>query len=134
MFAVDSSTTSRVLSAGRTNQAAFAGGVMFVRAAERPIAQVEPGITRQVLGHDDQLMMVRITFRRGAAGALHEHPHRQVTYVESGRFEATVDGKTTVLSAGDCFFVAPHAVHGAVALEDGALIDVFAPAREDFIT
>lgn len=106
---------------------------MFTRAADRLIEQVEPGITRQVLGHDDQLMMVRITFRRGAAGALHEHPHRQVTYVESGRFEATVDGQTTVLTAGDCFFVAPHTVHGAVALEDGALIDVFAPARQDFL-
>lgn len=106
---------------------------MFVRTSERPIEQVESGITRQVLGHDDQLMMVRITFRSGAVGVLHEHHHRQVTYVEAGSFEVTVDGKTTVLAAGDCFFVAPHTVHGALALEDGALIDVFAPARQDFI-
>jgi quercetin dioxygenase-like cupin family protein len=114
-------------------KASFQGAGMFVRTAERPTEQVEPGITRQVLGHDDELMMVRITFRRGAVGALHEHRHRQFTYVESGSFDVTVDGKTTVLSAGDCFFVAPHAVHGVVALEDGALVDVFTPAREDFI-
>lgn len=107
---------------------------MFVRTSECPVEEVAAGVTRQVLGHDPLLMMVRITFRRGAVGVLHEHHHRQVTYVEAGSFEATVDGRTTVLSAGDCFFVAPHAVHGVVALEDGALIDVFAPAREDFIT
>jgi quercetin dioxygenase-like cupin family protein len=106
---------------------------MFVLRAQRPIVQVEPGITRQVLGHDDHLMMVRIAFRQGAVGALHEHPHRQVTYVEAGRFEATVDGSTTVVAAGDCVLVPPGARHGVVALEDGALIDVFTPAREDLL-
>jgi len=106
---------------------------MFVFRAQRPVAKVEPGITRQVLGHDDHLMMVRIAFRQGAVGTLHQHPHRQVTYVEAGRFETTVDGSTTVLAAGDCFFVPPGIRHGVVALEDGALIDVFTPAREDFL-
>ena len=106
---------------------------MFVFSAARPIIEVAPGITRQVLGYDEHLMMVRIAFRQGPVGALHEHPHRQVTYVEAGTFEATVDGSTTVLSAGDCVLVPPGTRHGVVALEDGALIDVFTPAREDFL-
>ena len=55
------------------------------------------------------------------------------SYVERGRFEATVDGKTTIVTAGDCFFVAPNVLHGAIALEDGVLIDVFAPARLEFV-
>jgi quercetin dioxygenase-like cupin family protein len=106
---------------------------MFVFKAERPITEVAPGITRQVLGHDDHLMMVRIAFRQGAVGELHEHPHRQVTYVEAGRFEATVDAATTVLAAGDSVLIPPGTRHGVVALEDGALIDVFSPPREDFL-
>ena len=106
---------------------------MFVKATDARVEQVDTGVTRQVLGHDPQLMMVRVTFQKGAVGSMHSHPHRQVTFVERGRFEATIAGQTAVLQAGDCFIVPPDAVHGVVALEEGALVDVFTPAREDFL-
>ena len=106
---------------------------MFVKATESSVEPVDAGVTRQILGHDPQLMMVRVTFQKGAVGAMHSHPHRQVTFVERGRFEATIAGQTSVLQAGDCFLVPPDAVHGVVALEEGALVDVFTPAREDFL-
>ncbi len=77
--------------------------------------------------------MVHVEFRTGAVGALHHHPHRQVTYVASGRFEVSVGGERQVLGRGDCFYAAADVVHGVTALEDGALIDVFTPAREEFI-
>ena len=92
-----------------------------------------PGVTRKILGYDDALMMVVVNFEKGAIGALHHHPHRQVTYVAAGKFDAEIDGVKRTIKAGDCFFVAPDLVHGVVALEPGTLIDVFAPAREDFL-
>lgn len=107
--------------------------MVFVKSSDRPAEQTGPGVTRQVLGYDPTLMMVRFTFEPGAVGALHHHPHRQVSYIESGRFEVTIAGQQTVLERGDCYFVPPDAVHGVVALEQGSLVDVFAPAREDFI-
>jgi quercetin dioxygenase-like cupin family protein len=79
-------------------------------------------------------MMVRVEFERGAVGALHHHPHRQVSYVASGRFEVTVDDERTELGPGDCFFVRADRVHGVVAREAGTLIDVFTPAREEFVS
>ena len=106
---------------------------MFILADTAPVDVVEAGITRQLLGHDPQLMLVRVTFTKGAVGALHSHPHRQVTYVESGVFDVTIGERTRTIRAGDCYFVPPEARHGAVALEAGVLIDVFAPAREDFL-
>jgi quercetin dioxygenase-like cupin family protein len=106
---------------------------MIVRGEEAPARPTEPGVTRQVLGHDPELMMVRVTFDAGAVGQIHSHPHRQVTYVERGRFRFTLNGCETEVAAGDCWFVPPGAPHGAVALEDGALIDVFTPARADFL-
>lgn len=106
---------------------------MFVHGTKADVELVDPGVRRQVLGFDRELMLVRVTFAKGAVGYLHRHPHRQVTYVEHGSFETTIDGQTVVLSAGDCYFVPPNLEHGVVALEDGALIDVFAPAREDFL-
>jgi quercetin dioxygenase-like cupin family protein len=106
---------------------------MIVRGHEAPTEPAEPGVVRQVLGHDPELMMVRVTFEEGAVGYLHSHPHRQVTYVERGRFQFTLNGTTTTVSAGDCWFVPPGVAHGATALEPGVLIDVFTPAREEFL-
>jgi quercetin dioxygenase-like cupin family protein len=91
------------------------------------------GVERKILGYDDEVMMVCVRFEKGAVGTLHHHIHRQVSFVESGRFEVTIDGNKKVLQQGDSYFVAPDLVHGVVALEKGVLIDVFTPAREDFI-
>src|SRR5512140_3441830 len=102
---------------------------MIIRGEEAPTEVVGPGVTRQVLGHDSELMMVRVTFTEGAIGYLHSHPHRQVTYVERGRFRVTLDGRETEVAPGDCWFAPPGVPHGVVALEAGALIDVFTPAR-----
>jgi quercetin dioxygenase-like cupin family protein len=57
----------------------------------------------------------------------------QASYVAEGRFEVTVAGETTVLSAGDGFIVPANAVHGVKALEAGRLIDSFTPHRADFL-
>jgi quercetin dioxygenase-like cupin family protein len=53
---------------------------MLVRGGEAAVEIPEPGITRQVLGHDPTLMMVRVRFEAGAVGYVHRHPHRQATF------------------------------------------------------
>ena len=107
----------------------------FVRSADTTWAAAsDAGVRRQVLGHGPDLMLVRVEFEAGAVGALHHHPHRQVSYVAAGRFEVTVDGERTELGVGDCFFVTADKVHGVVAREAGTLIDVFTPARLDFLS
>ena len=90
-------------------------------------------VKRKILGFDASLMLVNVHFEKGGIGALHEHYHSQVTYVESGAFEVTIGGEVKTLKAGDSFYVAPHVLHGAVCIETGILIDVFSPIREDFM-
>lgn len=106
----------------------------FVLQAQTPVETVDVGIKRQFLGYNDKIMAVRVWFDEGAVGQLHKHPHSQVAYVESGRFDVTVGEETKSLTAGDSFFVAPETMHGAVCKEAGVLIDMFSPAREDFLT
>lgn len=105
----------------------------FASGARQPWEDLGGGVERQMLCHDAGLMMVRVRFTAGAVGALHHHPHRQVSYVESGRFEVTISGEPRTLAAGDAFRVPPDAEHGVVALEGGTLVDVFSPPREDFL-
>ncbi|WP_426478953.1 cupin domain-containing protein [Chryseobacterium sp. CBSDS_008] len=91
------------------------------------------GISRQFVGYNSQVMMVIVKFEKDAVGALHQHFHSQITYVASGKFEVTVDGKTKILQQGDGFFAQPAIFHGVRCLEEGKLIDAFTPLREDFL-
>ncbi|WP_295935741.1 cupin domain-containing protein [uncultured Alistipes sp.] len=92
-----------------------------------------PGITRQIMGYDGQLMIVKVKFEKGAVGTQHEHYHSQATYVASGKFEMTIGDKVQILGPGDGFYVAPDELHGCVCLEPGILIDTFSPVRADFL-
>ena len=105
----------------------------FVDAAAAAWTDLGGGIRRQVLTHDARMMMVRVEFAAGAVGAPHSHPHIQCSLIESGTFDVTIDGVTTRLSAGSSFLVPGDVEHGCVAVEAGALVDVFTPPRADFL-
>ncbi len=104
----------------------------FFIAADENVYTAGPGITRQFVGYDNSIMMVKVMFEEGAIGYQHEHIHAQTTYVVSGKFEMTIGTETKILEAGDGFYTEPNIIHGCVCLEAGILIDVFSPIREDF--
>lgn len=91
------------------------------------------GVRRQIMGYNDNIMMVKVMFETGAIGAPHVHPHSQVTYVASGVFKFMTDGETQIVRAGDGVYMKPDVMHGCECLEAGILIDTFNPLREDFL-
>ena len=102
--------------------------------AEQALECVEPGfVERKIRARGGSLMMVEVGFAAGGVGALHSHPHEQVTYCLSGVFEFTVAGETRSVRAGDSLYVPGGAEHGTRCLEAGRLLDVFTPQREDFL-
>jgi len=105
----------------------------FLFEKDIPWEPAGEGVTRQILGFNDSIMMVKVKFEKGAVGSLHHHPHTQCTYVASGRFEFTIDGVKKTVSAGDALFKQPDIVHGCICLEAGVLIDCFSPKRDDFL-
>lgn len=106
---------------------------LFIHGAESEPVPVDPGVRRQILGYNAELMTCRVWFDRGAVGTLHAHPHSQVTFVEKGRFRFRVGDEEKEVGPGDCVLIPSGALHGAVCLDDGILIDNFSPAREDFL-
>jgi len=101
--------------------------------ADTPWEPVAEGLSRQIMGYDDKIMLVKAKFETGAIGQMHKHYHSQVTYVESGEFEMTIGGEVRMLKRGDSFYIPPHVMHGCTCIQPGILIDVFSPAREDFL-
>lgn len=106
---------------------------VFMFEKDLPWEPAGENVTRQVLGYDGQVTMVKVKFEKGSMGTPHTHYHTQVTYVVSGKFEFTVDGKTKIVSAGDAIYMEPDVLHGCVCLEAGVLIDCFTPMRADYI-
>lgn len=111
----------------------FGSSDAFLLGDEIPWEVVGEGVKRKIMGYDDTIMLVNASFEKGGIGTMHEHYHAQVTYVVSGQFEMTIGDLTKIIKGGDCFYIEPHVWHGTVCLEEGILIDVFSPIREDFM-
>jgi len=105
----------------------------FIFNSEAKWETVGDGVRRQIMGYDDQIMMVKIEFKTGSVGYIHQHIHRQSTYVVSGVFEFQVGEETKVVKTGDGLYMEPNVQHGVKCLEEGVLIDTFSPIREDFL-
>jgi quercetin dioxygenase-like cupin family protein len=106
---------------------------MFVKNSEIKLNNLGNGVSRKILAYDKNMMSVEVRFEKGAVGAMHTHPHTQISYVLEGRFEATIAGKAEIISKGDTYITPPDAPHGVVCLEEGALLDIFTPMRKDFL-
>ena len=91
------------------------------------------GVVRRVLAYSDDVMCVENRFAKGAVGALHHHPHTQITYVVSGSFEFEIEGEKHIVTAGDTLLKTDGVEHGCVCLEEGILLDIFSPYREYFV-
>ncbi len=104
----------------------------IVRTEDAISQTPEPGMIRQVLAHNEKLMLVRHYFEAGWVGARHAHPHEQMVYVIQGALRMDVGGHVFDVHAGDSFVVEGGVEHQASALEASEVLDVFTPIREDY--
>lgn len=106
----------------------------FICENETKWETIGDGITRQILGYDGHIMMVKIKAEKsGPVGVEHAHYHPQVTYVSSGKFEFTIGNEKKVVTAGDGMYMEPDVRHSCICIEPGIIVDCFSPMREDFL-
>ncbi|NMA84806.1 MAG: cupin domain-containing protein [Epulopiscium sp.] len=106
---------------------------MIIKNQSIELETVGEGVQRKILASGGDMMTVEVHFKKGAIGAVHTHPHEQISYILAGSFEFEMNGKKEVLQVGDTYYVGPNVPHGVVALEDAIILDVFTPQREDFL-
>lgn len=106
---------------------------MFIFKDKIAFEELGGGVKRKILAHGGKMMGVEVHFETGAIGAMHSHPHEQLTYVLSGTFEFTIGDETHIVKAGDTLYKQPNIIHGCICKEAGVLLDTFTPQREDFL-
>jgi quercetin dioxygenase-like cupin family protein len=93
----------------------------------------ERGLKRRVLAYNDKLFLAEHEMAKGWVGAMHRRPHDQIVYVVHGHISLTCQGNKFDVRTGDTFVVRGGVEHGASAIEDSRVVDVFTPCREDYI-
>jgi quercetin dioxygenase-like cupin family protein len=106
---------------------------MFVFSEEIEFEDLGNGVKRKILAYSDSIMSVEVHFEKNAVGAMHSHPHEQLTYVLDGEFVFTIGNETKIVKKGDVLYKKPNIIHGCKALTKGILLDNFTPKREDFL-
>lgn len=96
--------------------------------------ELEPLVSRKVLPHSENIMLVEVHFKKGGVGSPHTHSeYDQVSYVLEGSFEAIIGNEKKILKKGDGFVANKNVLHGLTALEDSIVLDTFTPIRKDFL-
>ena len=91
------------------------------------------GQRRKIRSYNGELMLVEVGVDDGAVGAVHTHPHTQISYVLSGEFSYTLEDKMYAMKPGDSIVVDGGKPHGCACVKAGTLLDIFTPMREDFV-
>lgn len=82
--------------------------------------------------HGQNMSFGFVEIKAGTDMPQHQHVHEQITYIIEGQLDMIIDGKKYSLTPG-CFHVIPSNIwHGANAITDCKLIDVFGPVREEY--
>jgi quercetin dioxygenase-like cupin family protein len=97
------------------------------------ITEPAPGIVRRVLANSPEVMLTEHTLKKGAILPEHRHPHVQLVYLLSGQFMIEMDGQQFTIVKGDSFVIPSKTVHKVKALEDSVALDIFTPARQDYL-
>ncbi len=93
---------------------------------------LSPTISRRAI-FSERTTLAQFFLLKGAAVPEHRHENEQIAYVLEGALRFQVGGKEVVVSAGEALVIPSMVPHSAVALEDTFDLDVFAPARSDWM-
>jgi len=104
----------------------------FTTLASLPAKEILGGGVRGHYAHLERLTIGEVELAAGTVLPHHQHPHEQISYVISGRFEFTVGGETTVLEPGMVALIPGGVPHSGRTLTACRVVDVFSPVREDY--
>ncbi len=96
------------------------------------LEKVTEMISRKIVTGERQ-MMAQVYLKRGAQVPMHQHPSEQMTYVLQGLLRCRIGDEELVVGEGEVLHIPPGRPHQAEALDDTFEIDVFSPAREDWL-
>ncbi|MFC2164833.1 cupin domain-containing protein [Acidobacteriota bacterium] len=106
---------------------------MFVKNSQRVSKPQLEGITYKTLTFGERTSLSEFSLQKGSVIPKHSHPHEQTGYVISGRLLFTIADERFEAEPGDSWNIPGNVEHGVEVPEDTVVIEVFSPAREDYL-
>jgi quercetin dioxygenase-like cupin family protein len=106
---------------------------MIVQASSEGYKDMLEGVRLKNLVHGEKTHLTEVRFIKGAVVPEHQHPQEQTGYLISGSLRFYSGDQETIVSPGDCWVFAGGEMHGAEALEDTVIVEMFSPVRDDFL-
>lgn len=106
---------------------------MFYKKDEAGYHGRSPLSKMKTLVHGEKTLMAEFRSKAGNVLKEHSHPYEQTGYLVQGKLTLFIDGEPHQAEAGDAWNIAADVPHGAEAIEDTVVIEVFSPAREDYL-
>lgn len=101
------------------------------------LKRVFKGVSLDSLAVGEKSMVTKMNYVKGNFATTHQHPHEQCGYVVSGEYRLTVETREgnidLLLHAGDSYAIPGNTPHSFEVIEDGEVVDVFTPQREDYL-
>lgn len=106
---------------------------MLGKATKERYTELLPGIRIKTLVHGKKTLMSEFVLAKGSVLPTHKHPYEQTGYLMKGRLRLTIGTKTFDVGEHDSWCVEPDVEHTACVLEDSVAVEVFSPARQDYL-
>ncbi len=106
---------------------------MFNKSSKGGYSTPLAGIEQKTLVHGEKTLMAEFRLQKGSVVPQHSHPHEQTGYLVSGQVRFSVGSEEILCNPGDSWCISGDEEHGAEALQDSVLVEVFSPVREDYL-
>jgi quercetin dioxygenase-like cupin family protein len=106
---------------------------MFYQQNNQGYKQILPGIDLKTLVHGEKTLLAEFHLQRDSQLPRHAHPQEQTGYLISGHIRLTIGGETFDVQPGDGWCIPANLEHQAEIVVDSIALEVFSPAREDYL-
>ena len=106
---------------------------MFYKKENSPYRKPLEGVSFKSLAHGEKTQLTEFRLEKGSIIPMHAHFNEQTGYLISGKMKFTIAGEIFVAEAGDGWNIPCDVEHGVEVLENAVVIEVFSPAREDYL-
>jgi quercetin dioxygenase-like cupin family protein len=96
-----------------------------------PTEDITDLISRQYVSADN-ITLAKFIMKKGSKVQVHSHENEQLSTIMEGVVKFTIDGGELILGKGETLRIPPFSAHGAEAIEDATILDVFSPIRKDW--
>jgi quercetin dioxygenase-like cupin family protein len=106
---------------------------MFYKKDDSGYKKALDGVHYKSMALGEKTHILEFHLDKGSTIPNHSHPHEQTGYMVSGRMLFHIGGETFDAQTGDSWNIAGNVEHSVDVFEDAVVIEVFSPARQDYL-